>query len=1437
MLQSGAILDTKFRVYESHIPFLLQFLVDYNLHGMGYIDVGYFKFRLPRLDDCEGSTWNLERTSYCDLELDTWPAEILNRYQVIEKPPGDPLNSNLVPSMTAVWKDEELRREHLGLPAFNRNAPELIRNPCSWANATHLKQKFISKVNSIVPGDTKMNIDLDGSRIPTVFQSIGTLHPKMQSKENTARSFSLSSATSRPESENSPHKPIVNLVLVEKASQQNNGSDSDDYIDHDLILDDINLDLEQENVQPNNIIPKTPTKTTSFEEALMLHSPESPLVRRSLEVALHKSNLNDAESKPIKVLNHRIALVKKKLVIEYEIERGSNRSWVRIENFQNNAAVLEYHKANPELENLIKSQPDDNQRHPITISQFDGPTDQKPPKKKRPRVRFDLDKTFEESIPTLGSSKPAKSELTLDLPLGIMNSLSGVWSPRAEKERKWSFDWNPPRPWSPSEESRQLNTFKLQPAPPTRSELEDYATMNGISFPMYKEPFYSLKSDIPKIPFTFANRTFNFDEATKKFDHDGCESVYCTLESLQKRSNGAALGSKWYTLATLPPYPREILDESILKRGNSASLSSQIQGPTQYRGHNFKLPSQSQNDLLGIPDWLTILSIEVFASNSPNKCCNAEEDPVLAIFYAIQTQGDEIPIQNGVICVKDDLSSSKYGLIDIEIHIVESEILALQLLIELVRRCDPDILTGYEIQNSSWGYLMKRAKLQYDINYAEHLSRIIPKHSRALHEKENDAWGTMKHSSIHIPGRIVLNVWRLIRKSMNVTSYTLENSVFHVLHERTPKFDQSLLLSWYQQDMIGRCKVLNYYSKRTIYNLALLDKTETINQSRFVKLTSEFARIYGIDLYSVIIRGSQYKVEAVLARITRPENYVMFSPSRPDVSHMKAPECLALNMEPITRLYTSPVAVLDFQSLYPSIVIAYNYCYSTLIGRVSTISEKSKLGCLDVYEISKDELLSIQDHVNISPNGCVFVKEYIRKGVLGRMLIEIIDTRQMIKSSMKLYNGRNRLSRILDAKQLGLKLLANVTYGYTSATFSGRMPCIEIADAIVQSGRESLEQSIELINKCKVWNNSVVVYGDTDSVFVQLLNTAKEQAFEIGNEISNAVTSRNPYPVKLKFEKIYLPSLLLAKKRYCGFMYEQINDKEPVFDAKGIETVRRDGCPAVQKILESCIKILFRTKDLSQVKAYLYDQWSKILLGKASIQNFFIAKEVKLGHYKSELLPPGAHLSVQKMEKDTNAEPEYGERVPYLVAHRGIQNRLIDNVILPKEFLEDPNAILNGEYYIMKQIIPPLERVFNLVGAGIFRLIDIKLWYSQMPKDTRTMKPAQTGSKRTIKSYYKALNCKICKAFSQMDLCNSCSDNKDASILTASHRLRERQIRLKKLSLICQNCSGIRDREIDCSSLDCPVYFVKIKENQKAAQLEEEYRLIIQVLASDNERI
>ena len=83
-----------------------------------------------------------------------------------------------------------------------------------------------------------------------------------------------------------------------------------------------------------------------------------------------------------------------------------------------------------------------------------------------------------------------------------------------------------------------------------------------------------------------------------------------------------------------------------------------------------------------------------------------------------------------------------------------------------------------------------------------------------------------------------------------------------------------------------------------------------------------------------------------------------------------------------------------------------------------------------------------------------------------------------------------------------------------------------------------------------------------------------------------------------------------------GFKYETRGQTEPDFDAKGIETVRRDGTAAQQKIEEMVLKILFRTADLSKVKEYFQRQCMKIMSGKISIQDFCFAKEVKLGSYR-----------------------------------------------------------------------------------------------------------------------------------------------------------------------------------------------------------------------------
>jgi len=236
----------------------------------------------------------------------------------------------------------------------------------------------------------------------------------------------------------------------------------------------------------------------------------------------------------------------------------------------------------------------------------------------------------------------------------------------------------------------------------------------------------------------------------------------------------------------------------------------------------------------------------------------------------------------------------------------------------------------------------------------------------------------------------------------------------------------------------------------------------------------------------VLSRGSQFRVESMMLRIARKLNYVALSANQKQKTQMRAPECIPLTLEPESKFYTDPVAVLDFQSLYPSVIIAFNICFTTCLGRIESIGKEGsfKFGCSSLF-ISDNLIksLDLDKDIYIAPNGVAFVKKHIRLGILPILLEDILKTRVMIKNSMKLYKDDN-LYKIFDSRQLSLKLIANVTFGYTAANFSGRMPCVEVGDTIVRVARQCLENSIKFIQTNYKKYGGRVVYGDTDSLFV-----------------------------------------------------------------------------------------------------------------------------------------------------------------------------------------------------------------------------------------------------------------------------------------------------------------------------------------------------------------
>lgn len=1055
--------------------------------------------------------------------------------------------------------------------------------------------------------------------------------------------------------------------------------------------------------------------------------------------------------------------------------------------------------------------------------------------------------SFDPSITTMNTSNHSSTSVQSEVTSSIAQVLSSISKVLNSMQSKF--------------EMQVSRTFLAYgDLPPSSHSVK--STMQSYSLPqvIYQDAFYSKEIDVPDRAREWAGREFRLEALSvpylPEFDPSGNSEASFGEKlgilpdrlkeeiSYQRRRDGCALQS--WELEKPPPTYAEVKkwleDEQAQKIADGAKhvvppvpiainhqakgKLSQIEGPTQKDKHGFKYTqNQATTSVQHEVQYMSTMSLEIHINTRGNFVPNPEEDEVQCLFWCLQSSEEGLESNGvaqgmhlGIVALSEDgvmaENISRQAAVEVQEEVSELDLMI--RMVEIVRNHDPDILTGYEVHGGSWGYLIERARLKYDYNLCDEFSRMKSQ-SHGRFGKENDKWGFNHTSTIRVTGRHMINIWRAMRSELNLLQYTMENVVFHLLHRRTPHFTWADLTKWYTNDKPrDLAKVINYYTTRVQLDLEILEQNELIPR------TSEQARLLGVDFFSVFSRGSQFKVESLMFRIAKPENFLLVSPSRKQVGGQNALECLPLVMEPQSAFYNSPLLVLDFQSLYPSVMIAYNYCYSTFLGRVVHWRGTNKMGFTE-FKRQQRLLELLKDHINIAPNGIMYTKPEIRKSLLAKMLGEILETRVMVKSGMKVDKDDKSLQRLLNNRQLALKLIANVTYGYTSASFSGRMPCSEIADSIVQTGRETLEKAIALIHSVKRWG-AEVVYGDTDSLFVYLKGRTKDQAFDIGEEIAKTVTNMNPRPVKLKFEKVYFPSVLLAKKRYVGFKYESRNQVEPDFDAKGIETVRRDGTPAEQKIEEKALKILFQTADLSQVKNYFQKQCEKIMKGSVSVQDFCFAREVKLGTYSDKgPPPPGALISTKRMLEDARAEPQYGERVPYVVITGAPGARLIDRCVAPEELLENDHSELDAEYYISKNLIPPLERIFNLVGANV------RNWYDEMPKVQRIRKvdanlqlQGQSKelaiSKKTLESYMKSSSCLVCrdKLESEIPVCPNCLTDQPLSLLSLRMRLNSVEKKFLDLQKICQSCSGISPMdEVRCDSKDCPVFYTRTRQKAR----------------------
>lgn len=474
-------------------------------------------------------------------------------------------------------------------------------------------------------------------------------------------------------------------------------------------------------------------------------------------------------------------------------------------------------------------------------------------------------------------------------------------------------------------------------------------------------------------------------------------------------------------------------------------------------------------------------------------------------------------------------------------------------------------------------------------------------------------------------------------------------------------------------------------------------------------------------------------------------------------------------------------------------MMAHNLCYTTLLHPGSA----EKLG------LSPDDFIK-------TPTGDLFVKDSVRKGLLPEILENLLTARKRAKAELKKEADPFK-QKVLDGRQLALKISANSVYGFTGAQV-GKLPCLEISQSVTGFGRQMIEKTKQLVeSKYTVANgyqaDAKVIYGDTDSVMVKLGLETVEETMKLGREAAGWVSSHFVPPIKLEFEKVYYPYLLISKKRYAGLYFSSNPHTHDKMDCKGIETVRRDNSPLVANLINTCLKFILIDRDPMGAVDHAKEVISDLLCNRVDISELVITKE--LTRTAEEYAGRQAHVELaERMRKrDAGSAPNLGDRVPYVIikATKGVAAYMKSEDPI---FVLENNIPIDSQYYLEQQLSKPLLRIFEpILGETRAESVLLKGDHTRC----KTVLTSKVGGLMAFAK--KRSSCIGCKAVLSHDgaVCNYCKVRQSELYQKEITHLNTLEEKFSRLWTQCQRCQGSLHEDVLCTSRDCPIFYMRKK--------------------------
>jgi len=476
--------------------------------------------------------------------------------------------------------------------------------------------------------------------------------------------------------------------------------------------------------------------------------------------------------------------------------------------------------------------------------------------------------------------------------------------------------------------------------------------------------------------------------------------------------------------------------------------------------------------------------------------------------------------------------------------------------------------------------------------------------------------------------------------------------------------------------------------------LTVMAKLDTLINARGmadvcrVPITYIFLRGQGIKIYSAVVYNASKRNQIILTQ----EGF------EGDSSYEGA-----IVLPPKIGMYLDqPISVLDFNSLYPSNMIAFNLSPDTLvyvkefningkkIRQEGTDGEEFRNNGYKIDEISYD--VHNDEGESTGRITCGFVQPTTDPKTIGLLPLTLDILLKKRKETRKIMEKTEDEAQkaVLNGLQLAYKVVANSVYGQAGSKTSP-IRKIEVAACTTAAGRERIQFAKSVV---ETEFGAEVIYGDTDSIFIKFPTKDLGESIELGKKAAQSITSQCRAAHKIEYEKTLYPFILFCRKRYVGMKYE-----DDVHKCKrmtmGVALKRRDNAPIVKDVFGGALDILMEHRDIRKAQEFVKEMLVNILQNKIPLEKFIITKQLR-DDYKN----PGqiAHrvLADRMEERDAGNKPQVGDRLAYIYIKDKRDAKKQGERIEQIDYVKERNLAPDTEFYITNQVQKPVAQLFAL---------------------------------------------------------------------------------------------------------------------------------------------